>query len=56
MDPVLSKYQGCLLGLAVGDAMGAGIDALSLEEIRESYGPDGLLGYDLVNGFAEISS
>ena len=56
MDELLSVYQGCMLGLAVGDAMGAGVDARSLEEIRDDYGPDGLLGYDLANGFAEISS
>lgn len=56
MEEMLSIYQGCMLGLAVGDAMGAGIDSKSLEEIRSDYGPDGLLGYDLVNGFAEISS
>ena len=49
-------YRGCLLGLAVGDAMGCTVDSRSLAEIREDYGPNGLLGYDLVNGYAEISS
>lgn len=56
MDQLLSIYQGCMLGLAVGDAMGAGVDSKTLEEIRNDYGPDGLLGYDLANGFAEVSS
>ena len=56
MDERLSVYQGCMLGLAVGDAMGAGVDDRSLQEICNDYGPDGLLGYDLVNGFAEVSS
>ena len=56
MDERLSVYQGCMLGLAVGDAMGAGVDDRSLQEICDDYGPDGLLGYDLVNGFAEVSS
>ena len=51
-----SAYRGCLLGLAVGDAMGYTVDALSWPEIREDYGPNGLLGYDLVNGYAEITS
>ena len=56
MPEQLSVYQGCVLGLAVGDAMGAGVDNKTLEDIYIDYGPDGLLGYDLANGFAEISS
>lgn len=51
-----AAVQGCLLGMAVGDAMGAGVDNKSLQDIHETYGPDGLLGYDLANGFAEVSS
>ncbi len=49
-------YRGCLLGLAVGDAMGYTVDSRSWSEIQEDYGPNGLLGYDLVNGYAEITS
>jgi len=56
MEQKLLRIQGCMLGMAVGDAMGAGVDNKSLEDIRTDYGPDGLLGYDLANGFAEISS
>ena len=48
--------KGCLLGLAVGDAMGLTVDKKQLDEILLDYGPAGLLGYDLVNGIAEISS
>ena len=48
--------RGLLLGLAVGDAMGCTVDRRSLSQIREDYGPGGLQGYDLVNGYAEISS
>ena len=44
---VSERYRGCLLGLAVGDAMGYTIDDKSWEEIQENYGPEGLLGYDL---------
>lgn len=51
-----SAYRGCLLGMAVGDAMGYPVDSLGLGEIRENYGPNGLLGYDLVNGYADITS
>lgn len=48
--------RGCLLGMAVGDAMGYTVDKKSWAEICEDYGPNGLLGYDLVNGCAEITS
>ena len=56
MDRRLSSYTGCLLGLAAGDAMGYVVNDKSLEQIRLDYGPEGLLGYDLVNGYADISS
>lgn len=51
-----ATFRGALLGLAVGDAMGYTVDRKSLEEIRADYGPNGLLGYDLVNGYAEVTS
>ena len=51
-----SLYRGCLLGLAVGDAMGYTVDSRSWREIQEDYGPNGLLGYDLVNGYADVTS
>ncbi len=38
-----SRVRGTLLGVAVGDALGGPADALSLEEIRTAYGPEGLL-------------
>lgn len=56
MTNLQSAYRGCLLGLAVGDAMGYTVDSRTLAQIREDYGPNGLLGYDLVNGYAEITS
>lgn len=52
----ISAYRGCLLGLAVGDAMGYTVDSRSWPEIQEDYGPNGLLGYDLVNGYADVTS
>lgn len=52
----LASYRGCLLGLAVGDAMGYTVDHKSLSQIREDYGPNGLLGYDLCNGYADTTS
>ncbi len=54
-DPV-SRFRGCLLGLAVGDAMGHIVDEKSWQDIQEDYGPNGLLGYDLVNGCAAGSA
>ena len=51
-----TSYRGCLLGMAVGDAMGYTVDARSWQEIQEDYGPNGLLGYDLVNGYADVTS
>ena len=50
------NWRGCLLGLAVGDAMGYAVDRLSWEEISRDYGPDGIRGYDLANGYADVSS
>jgi len=56
MDQKAAAYCGCLLGLAVGDAMGYTVDKKSWDEICEDYGPNGLLGYDLVNGGADVTS
>ncbi len=56
MDRNELAYRGCFLGLAVGDAMGYTVDEMSWQEICAEYGPDGLLGYDLRNGTAEITS
>ena len=52
----LDAYRGCLLGLAVGDAMGLPVDDMRWEAIEENYGPHGLLGYDLRSDYAEITS
>lgn len=49
-------FRGALLGLAVGDAMGNAVDRKTLDDICADYGPNGLLGYDLANGYAEVSS
>ena len=49
-------YQCCLLGMAVGDAMGYTVNSHTLAEIREDHGPAGLLCYDPPNGYADITS
>jgi ADP-ribosyl-[dinitrogen reductase] hydrolase len=37
MSSVL-QFQGCLLGLAVGDALGAPVEGMSGEAIEQRYG------------------
>ncbi|MFD8209276.1 ADP-ribosylglycohydrolase family protein, partial [Streptomyces sp. NPDC059695] len=37
-----ARVRGCLLGGALGDALGAGGEGLTLAELREAHGPDGL--------------
>ncbi len=39
------RIRGCLIGGAIGDALGAGIEFDSLSEIRAEHGPAGLTGY-----------
>ena len=56
MENRLASFKGCLLGLSAGDALGYTVSNQSLEQIRETYGPNGLLGYDLVNGYAYVTS
>ncbi len=56
MDRKLSAFRGTLLGLAVGDAMGHTVDDRTWRQIQEDYGPGGLQGYDLCNGYADVTS
>lgn len=51
-----SAYRGCLMGLAIGDAMGYTVDTKTWPQIQEDYGPYGLMGFDLVNGYADVTS
>jgi ADP-ribosylglycohydrolase len=41
MTMLRDRYRGCLFG----DALGAGIEFMSLTEIRNRYGPAGVTGY-----------
>ncbi len=45
-----SRYRGGLLGGAVGDALGAPVEFLSLPEIRARYGPGGIAEFDRAYG------
>lgn len=51
-----ARVLGCVLAGAVGDALGAPVEFLSIEQIRAHFGPDGLTGYALArSGVAEIT-
>ncbi len=51
----LDSYQGCLLGGAVGDALGYAVEFTLEKEIFRTYGPRGITQYQLTQGVAEIS-
>lgn len=51
----LNHVRGCLIGLAAGDALGYGLEGLSLAERVKQY-PQGIWEYNTVNGYAEISA
>jgi ADP-ribosylglycohydrolase len=40
-----SRVLGCFLGGAVGDALGAPVEFMRLDEIRRIFGPDGVNGF-----------
>ena len=44
------RIRGCLLGGAVGDALGSGVEFDSIERIRERLGPAGVTGYVVAYG------
>jgi len=48
---LISKYQGCLLGLAIGDALGAPVEFLRLQEIKKRYSKDGITDFYEWRGF-----
>ena len=51
----LTRCQGCLIGGAIGDALGYPIEFMSQESIFSKYGSDGLTDYVLTNNIAQIS-
>jgi len=48
---MLNRIKGCLLGHAVGDALGAPVEFFSLAKIKEKYGEKGIEEYDVWDGF-----
>ena len=47
----LDRFRGCLIGGAIGDALGAPVEFKSLKNIREEFGPDGIKNYSEYSGF-----
>ncbi|MEV6393612.1 ADP-ribosylglycohydrolase family protein [Streptomyces sp. NPDC051907] len=45
-----ARVRGALLGGAIGDALGAGVRALTLEEIRAAHGPEGVADFVPAHG------
>lgn len=54
-ERLLDKYRGCLIGGAVGDALGYAVEFLSESSIAKAYGESGITEYDLIDGVAQIS-
>lgn len=52
-----SNFSGCLLGGAIGDALGAPVEFSSLAEIYRKFGPEGVTGFTELNedGCAEFT-
>ncbi len=44
-DCVRSRFKGCLLGGAVGDALGAPVEFMTRSEILRRFGPNGITDY-----------
>ena len=51
----LNRFKGCLLGGAVGDALGYAVEFMREPQIFAQYGPGGITRYDLKQGKALIS-
>ncbi len=51
----LNKFKGCLVGGAVGDALGYPVEFMSAASIFHKYGESGITEYELRHGAAEIS-
>lgn len=52
---LVDRVRGCLLGGAVGDALGYAVEFMPAAEIRCRYGPQGIRDPQLTGGLARIS-
>ncbi len=55
MTNLIEKYQGCLIGGAIGDALGYAVEFSSESSIFSRYGKSGITEYELQNGKAVVS-
>lgn len=56
MEGQKGKYRGCLIGGAIGDALGWPVEFKSMEQINATYGPEGITDLDVgIKGVAEIT-
>lgn len=55
--PFLRRCRGCLLGGAVGDALGAPIEFMNIAEIQSRFGPGGIRdfapAYGVIGAFTD---
>ncbi|MDE5772046.1 MAG: ADP-ribosylglycohydrolase family protein [Ruminococcus sp.] len=51
----LSKYKACLIGGAIGDALGYTVEFMHERNIFNEYGENGITEYEIINGKAIIS-
>lgn len=50
----VDRFAGCLLGGAVGDALGAPVEFLSLDEIRRAHGSEGIR--DMAEAYGRVAA
>ena len=43
----IEHFKGCIIGGAIGDALGAPIEFMSMDQIRSDFGEHGLTDYNL---------
>ncbi len=55
MDKINNKFRGCLIGGAVGDALGYPVEFMKESEIFNKYGKSGITEYNLTDGKAIVS-
>lgn len=55
MDRINNKFRGCLVGGAVGDALGYPVEFMKESKIFNKYGENGITEYELTDGKAIVS-
>ena len=55
VDTMKEKFLGCMVGLAIGDALGAPVEFMSLDEIKRKYGQLGIRDFDSWGGLSAWS-